>query len=319
MAPGSKAKATPKQLRRTGFLVAAFAVFVVIAAVYAEVDYASFAETAIHTDARIVKIDAIREGKRLRHVMHYEFDHGGKTHRFTDTTGPDTKLEELYSGTFNAFTGDDPPLKTGGTIGLLVSPDDAKDHRADRAKLTLPSALWAAPVLGVLFMSGVAGFLFWIAREPPKAGSSAPPPPKTRRSQVKTSRENGVLRITAKVDVPWPELSATHDDAQDKLRERMRELKGATPALSPASEPAGSAELHFELSLDDDAQLYEARVDFIGASGERASEVVQRTLQLRGGAIEKFSATVAIPSVAKTLRLVLTLADRSTWQHDIAL
>jgi hypothetical protein len=254
--------------------------------------------------------------------MHYEFAHAGKTHRFTDTTGPDTKLEELYSGTFNAFTGDDPPLQVGGTIGLLVSPDDANDHRADRAKLTLPSALWAAPVLGVLFMSGVAAFLFWIAREPPKAGSSAPPPPRARRTQVKTSREAGVLRITAKLDVPWPELSAAHaahDNAQDELRERMRELKGTTPASDPASDPAGSAELRFELSPDDDAQLSEARVDFIGASGERASEVVQRALQLRGGAIEKFSATVKIPSAAKTLRLVLTLADRSTWQHDIAL
>jgi hypothetical protein len=192
MAPGSKAKATPKQLRRTGFLVAAFAAFVVVAAAYAEIDYASFSKTALRTDARIVKIDAIREGKRVRHVLHYELEHGGKLHRFTDRTGPDTKLEELYSGTFNAFTGDDPPLQVGGMIGLLVSPDDAKNHRADRAKLTLPSALWAAPLLGFFFLSGVAAFLFWIAREPPKAGSSAPPPPRPQRSQVSSSREDGV-------------------------------------------------------------------------------------------------------------------------------
>jgi hypothetical protein len=299
-----KQKATPKQLRRTGMLVAAFALFVVVASIYTEVDYASFAESAVRIDARIVKIDAIREGKRVRHVLHYEFDHGGKAHHFADTTGPDTKLEELYSGTFNAFTGDDPPLQVGGTIGLLVSPDDANDHRADRAKLTLPSALWAAPVLGVLFLSGVAAFLFWIAREPPRAGSSGPPPPKTQRSQVSTSRKDGALRIRARVDVPWPAVSAA---------------PAPLSAPPPASEHASSAEINFELSPDEDAQLYEARVDFIGASGERASEVVQRTVTLRGGEIEKLSATVKIPSTTKTLRLVLVLADRTTWQHDIAL
>lgn len=313
-----KPKATPTQLRRTGYLVAAFAAFVVIVSIHTELDYARFAETAIHTDARIVKIDAIREGKRLRHVLHYEIDHGGKTYPFTDRAGRETKLEELYSGTFNAFTGDDPPLQAGRTIGLLVNPRDVNDHRPDRAKLSLPSALWLAPLLGVLFLSGVSGFLFYAAREPPKAGSSAPPPPKTRRTQVKTAREQGVLRITAKLDVPWPELSGAHGDAQDKLRERMRELQ-AQPAPLPASDPVGSAELHVELSPDDDAQLYEARIDFIGASGERASEVVQRALQLRAGAVAKFSATVAIPRVARTLRLVLVLADRSTWQHDVTL
>ena len=92
MAPGTKAKATPKQLRRTGYLVAAFAVFVVIATIVTELDYASFSESALRVDARIAKIDAIREGKRLRHILHYEFEHGGKTHRFSDEGGGD-KME----------------------------------------------------------------------------------------------------------------------------------------------------------------------------------------------------------------------------------
>jgi hypothetical protein len=302
MASGTKAKATPKQLRRTGYLVAAIAVFVAISSIYTEIEYASFEGTATRASARIAKIDAIREGKRLRHVLHYEFEHGGKTHRFSDKGGRDSKLGELYAGTFNAFTGDDPPLQPGGTIALLVDPKDAKDHRPDRATLPLPSALWIPPLLGVLFMSGVAAFLFWIAREPPKVGSSAPPPPKTRRSQINTSCEAGVLRITARLDVPWPDSSAA-----------------TARAPLPANEPAGSAEIRFELDPEEDAQLYEARVDFIGRAGEQASEVVQRAVTLRAGAIEKLSATVKIPSAAKTLRLVLVLEGRNTWQHDIAL
>jgi hypothetical protein len=177
-----KQKATPKQLRRTGMLVAAFALFVVVASIYTELDYASFSESALRVDARIVKVEPVREGKRVRHILHYEFEHGGKVQSFSDKGGRETKLEELYAGTFNAFTGDDPPLQAGGTIALLVDPNDASDHRADRAKLSLPSAMWAAPLLGVLFLSGVSGFLFWIAREPPRAGSSAPPPPKKSAS-----------------------------------------------------------------------------------------------------------------------------------------
>jgi hypothetical protein len=323
MASGTKAKATPKQLRRTGMLVAAFALFVAIAFIYNELDYASFSESALRVDARIAKVEAVREGKRLRHILHYDFDHGGKVYGFSDKAGRETKLEELYAGTFNAFSGDDPPLQAGGTISLLVNPTDASDHRADRAKLSLPSVTWAAPLLGVLFLSGVAAFLFWIAREPPRAGSSAPPPPKTQRSQVSSSREDGVLRVRAKVDVPWPAMSAVQNDEQDMLRERMRALKAErsdeAPRGLPAGEHAGSAAVRFELSPEEDAQLYEARIDFIGASGERASELVQRAVMLRGGAIEKLDATVKIPSAAKTLRLVLVLADRTTWQHDIAL
>lgn len=302
MASRTKAKATPKQLRRTGYLVAAIAAFVAISSIYTEIEYASFEQTATRLRARIVKIEAVREGKRLRHVLHYEFDHGGKTHRFSDKGARDSKLGELYAGTFNAFMGADPPLRAGGTIALLVDPSDAKGHRPDRATLPLPSALWVPPLLGVLFMSGVAGFLFWIAREPPRAGSSAPPPPKTRRSQVNSSREAGLLRITAKVGVPWPDSSTA---------------TGRAPP--PANEPASSAEIRFELDPDEDAQLYEARVDFIGGAGEQASEVVQRAITLRAGAIEKLAATVKIPSAAKTLRLTLVLADRTTWQHDVAL
>jgi len=128
--PKSKSKATPKQLRRTGYVVAAFAVFVLVIAVYREIDYAGFAETATRADARIVRIEAIREGKRIRHVLHYELDHRGKTYRYSDTSGAKTKLEELYTGSFNAFTGDDPPLQVGKTFGVLVNPYSANDHAA---------------------------------------------------------------------------------------------------------------------------------------------------------------------------------------------
>jgi hypothetical protein len=141
-------------------------VFVLVVSIYREIDYARFAETATRADARIVRIEAIREGKLTRHVLHYEIDHRGKTHRYSDTSGGKTKLEELYTGSFNAFTGDDPPLKVGKTIGLLVNPYSADDHRPDRDKLSLPSALWLTPLLGILFLSSVATFLFWVSHEP---------------------------------------------------------------------------------------------------------------------------------------------------------
>lgn len=316
-----KQKATPKQLRRTGYLVAAFAVFVLIASIVIEIDYHRFSETALRTDARIVKVDAIREGKRFRHVLHYEIDHGGRTHRFSDTAGRDTKLEELYSGTFNAFTGDDPPLQAGRTIGLLVNPQDVSDHRPDRAKVSLPAVTWLAPLLGVLFLSGVSGFLFWIARELPPRTSSAPPQPlESKSSHVGSSREGAVLRVRAKVDVPWlPQISA-NGEPRAELEARMRELKGPSAApLAGTGERCTSVKLSIELRPDDDAQLYEARVDFLGASGEQTTEVIQRAITLRATQTEKLEATLDIPSAAKTLRLVLVLADRSTWQHELAL
>lgn len=325
MTPRSKAKATPKQLRRTGYFVASFAVFVLVFSIYREVDYAGFAKTATRSDARIVRIEAIREGKGTRHVLHYELDHRGKTYAYSDTTGGDNKLEELYTGSFNAFTGDDPPLKVGKTFGLLVSPYSPDDHRADRDKLTFPTALWLAPLLGIVFLSSIAAFLIWAGYEPKDASGAVIPPakPRSQSSQVSSSRDNGVLRVRAKLDVPWPAMSAQHDDAQEKLRERMRALKAERGESAPAApgtlEHSSTAEISFELTSEADAQLYEARVDFTGASGERASELIQRAVMLRAGQLEKLSATVNVPRVAKTLSLVLVLADRTTWKHDIAL
>lgn len=294
----SKAKATPKQLRRTGYLVAAFAVFVLVIAVYREIDYAGFAETALRTDARIVRIEAIREGKRIRHILHYELDHRGKTYRYSDASGAKTKLEELYTGSFNAFTGDDPPLQVGKTFGVLVNPYSADDHRPDRDKLSLPSALWLAPLLGIVFLSSVAAFLFWAGHEPKGGTPPGPAKASSRNSRVSTSNESGVLRVRATVDVPWP-----------------RDGGSASVGVTRIA----TADIRFELNPDEDAQLYEARVDFLGASGERASETVQRAVQLRAGMAAQLSATLKVPSSARTLRLVLVLADRTTWQHDIAL
>jgi hypothetical protein len=103
----------------------------------------------------------------------------------------------------------------------------------------------------------------------------------------------------------------------------MRELKGehgqAPSSTAARGARAAAAEIRFELNPDEDAQLYEARVDFLGASGERASETVQRAVELRAGTAAQLAATLQVPSSAKTLRLVLVLADRTTWQHDIAL
>jgi hypothetical protein len=168
--PKSKSQAAPCQLRRAGYFVAAVAVFVLVYSVYREVDYAGFAETAVRSEARIVRIDAIREGKGTRRILYYEIDHRGRSHAFKDTTG-NTKLEELYTGTFNAFTGDDPPLEVGKTFGVLVNPYKVEDHRPDRAKLTLRSALWLMPVLAVLFLSSVAVFLFWAGERPARGPS----------------------------------------------------------------------------------------------------------------------------------------------------
>ena len=320
----SKSKATPRQLRRTGYFVAAFAAFVLVFSIYREIDYAGFAEAAHRVDARIVRIDAVREGRGTRHTLHYELDHRGKTHRYSDTTGGETKLEELYTGSFNAFTGDDPPLKVGKTIGLLVNPYSADDHRPDREKLTLPSALWLTPLFGIIFLSSVATFLFWAGHEPKGGAPSGTANTRSRNSQVSSTSEDGVLRVRAKLDVPWPPAhSSQHDDVQAKLRERMRELKAERGETASAAAIRGAraatAEIRFELNADADAQLYEARVDFLGASGERASETVQRAVELRAGAATQLAATLKIPSSAKTLRLVLVLADRTSWQHDIAL
>lgn len=326
MTSQAKVKATPLQLRRTGYLVAASALFVALYSVYAEIDYASFSSDAKRVDARIVRIEAIRSGKRLRHVLHYELELGGKKHAFADRGGKDTKLEELYTGSFNAFTTDDPPLAQGKTLGLLVNPDDASDHRPDREKLPDPQFLWIRTLLALLFLSGVAGFLLWAGHEPklPEHASSpsSRPPGRTRTSKVSSSRENGVMRLRVSVDVPWPGTSS-NNVAQARLRERMLELKselseeqGGAPV---AVERVASVELKLELNPLEDAQLSEARVEFFGASGERASEAFARAVELHASATKKISSTLSVPSSAAKLRIVLTLIDQSTWEHEVAL
>lgn len=315
-----KEKATPKQLRRTGYLVAAFALYLTIYSVYREIDYASFEESAERVDARITRVEAIREGKRYRHILHYAIDLRGRTYDFSDQSGKTTRLEELYTGTFNAFTGDDPPLATGKTFGVLVNPYRPEDHRPDRDKLSLPSALWLVPVLGVSFMSAIAAFLLWVSREAPI--SKTPRPQNTRTSRVSSSRSDGVLKINASVDVPWPDGPTPENVAQERLRARMRELQAQRdePASVPSPGPrASSIEVAVELRPASDAQLYEARIDFLGPSGERATEVIKRLLELRTGHPQSFAATLTAPAIAVKLRLVLVLADRTTFEHELPL
>jgi hypothetical protein len=312
-------KTTPKQLRRTGYLIAALAVYLTIYAVYREIDYARFEETAERVDARITRVEAIREGKRYRHILHYAIDLRGRTYEYSDQSGKTTRLEELYTGTFNAFTGDEPPLATGKTFGVLVNPYQPEDHRPDRDKLSLPWALWLVPVLGVSFMSAIAAFLLWVGRQAPASSNARPQ--STRSSRVSSSRSDGVLKINASVDVPWPDGPTPEDVAQERLRARMRELQAQRdePSATSSGARASSIEVALELRPASDAQLYEARVDFLGPSGERATEVIERLLELRTGHPQSFAATLTAPAIATKLRLVLVLADRTTFEHELPL
>jgi hypothetical protein len=316
-----KEKATPRQLRRIGYLVAAIAVWVVVFSIYREIDYASFEKSAARVDARITRLEAIKEGRRYRYILHYAIDLGGRSYAYKDESGKTTRLEELYTGTFNAFTGEDPPLATGKTFGVLVNPKQPEDHRPDRDKLSLPSALWLVPVIGVSFLSAVAAFLLWVGRESPSAASARPHG--SRKSRVSSSRSDGRLKIDATIDVPWPAEPNPEDVVQQRLRARMRELqaeRGEVAEPAPSSGPrASSIELEVELRPEQDAQLYEARVDFLGPSGERATEVITRALELRSGHPRAFAATLTPPAIAVKLRLVLVLADRTTFEHELPL
>lgn len=321
----AKVRATPLQLRRTGYLVAGIAVFVALYSIYTEIDYASFCNTARRVEARIVKIDVIREGQRLRHVLHYQLELDGRSLLFSDPTPEGTKLEDLYTGSFNAFTSEDPPLAVGKTIGLLVDPDDPRDHRPDRDELPNPQFLWIRTVLALLFLSGVAGVLLWAGREPKEAqGSSSPSsrPPRARNSKVTSALEGGVLRVRAVVDVPWPGASSP-GDTHARLRERMQQLKAELKQeqgdSAVSDERVESVELKLELHASEASLLHEARLDFIGASGEEASETVARRVELPAQASKKVSATLPVPSGTIKLRLVLMLLDRTTWEHELSL
>ena len=93
----AKVSATPLQLRRTGYLVAGIAAVVALHALYAEIDYASFCGNARRIEARIVRIDAVREGQRVRRVLHYQLQLDGKTLTFRDPSADASKLQELYA------------------------------------------------------------------------------------------------------------------------------------------------------------------------------------------------------------------------------